>query len=192
MSKIKSKVAFTLIELLVVITVINILGSIILVSANTARQKARLVRRVTDIRTIQKALELYNLRNDSYPDTGMQKFSECAGGFTTQPKNQWIPNLVSEGYLRFLPTDPFMASNQPASCYAYQSNGTNYKLMLYQILDIGGVLNQTEYLSQPQLIDPRRDGGSDLCSIDYNQVSPSIFAWAIYTRGTTQPPCNIW
>ena len=90
MSKIKSKVAFTLIELLVVITIINILGSIILASANSARQKARLVRRATDLRTIQKSLELYNLRNDSYPDTGGSWKSAC-GGIWGSPTDPWIP-----------------------------------------------------------------------------------------------------
>ena len=174
MNRIKSKVAFTLIELLVVITVINILSSIILVSASSARQKARLVRRATDIRTIQKALELYNLRNNVYPDTGGSWQSAC-GGIWGSPIDPWIPNLVPE-FIRVLPTDPLMDPVTGNSCYAYRSDSTNYKLISYNVTEF----SQTDYLSQSQLIDPRRDGGSDNCSVD---SSSGIFAWAIYTRG---------
>lgn len=63
----KSK-GFTLIELLVVIAIIGILATIVLVSLNTARIKARDTRRVSDIRQIQLAMELYSDSNQAnYP-----------------------------------------------------------------------------------------------------------------------------
>lgn len=60
---------FTLIELLVVIAIIGILSSVVMVSLTGPRQKARDAKRISDIKQIQLALELYNEANGEYPDT---------------------------------------------------------------------------------------------------------------------------
>lgn len=60
------KRGFTLIELLVVIAIIGILSSIVLASLNTARQKGRDARRVSDIKQLQLANELYYDTNAQY------------------------------------------------------------------------------------------------------------------------------
>ncbi|MFZ4648227.1 MAG: type II secretion system protein [Patescibacteria group bacterium] len=61
----KSKVGFTLIELLVVIAIIGLLATLSVVALNTARIKARDARRVSDIKQIQTALELFADANTS-------------------------------------------------------------------------------------------------------------------------------
>jgi len=58
---------FTLIELLVVIAIIGILATIVMVSLNTARSKARDARRVSDVRQMQLALQMSYDANGSYP-----------------------------------------------------------------------------------------------------------------------------
>lgn len=89
---------FTLIELLVVIAIIGILASIVLVSLNDARSRARDVKRVGDIRQIQLALEGYYDANSAYPggdgsDASCQALSAISGDLTPT-------------YLAALPVDP--------------------------------------------------------------------------------------
>jgi len=58
---------FTLVELLVVIAIIGLLSTLAVVSLGSARSKARDARRISDIRQIQTALELYFASNGAYP-----------------------------------------------------------------------------------------------------------------------------
>jgi len=62
------KKGFTLIELLVVVAIMGMLAALAVVSLNNARARARDARRISDIKQIQTALELYFLDNNAYPD----------------------------------------------------------------------------------------------------------------------------
>jgi len=86
--KTHSQRGFTLIELLVVIAIIGILSSIVLASLNSARQKGRDARRISDIQQLQLALELYYDANSQYP-TALD-----------------IAHIVTPGYISVVPTDP--------------------------------------------------------------------------------------
>ncbi|HXK37918.1 MAG TPA: type II secretion system protein [Candidatus Paceibacterota bacterium] len=57
--KVSSRKGFTLIELLVVIAIIALLSSVVLAALSSARAKARDARRISDIRQIQRAVDLY-------------------------------------------------------------------------------------------------------------------------------------
>ena len=94
----KSK-GFTLIELLVVIAIIGILASIVLVSLNSARSKARDVKRVGDMRGLQLALEGYYDTNQAYPG-GDGSGASCAS------LTDLTADLVTGGFLSALPVDP--------------------------------------------------------------------------------------
>lgn len=82
----KKNKGFTLIELLVVIAIIGILSSVVLASLNSARQKSRDAKRISDIKQIQVALELYFDSNGRYP--------------------QNIGEVVTAGFLPATPADP--------------------------------------------------------------------------------------
>ena len=58
---------FTLIELLVVIAIIGLLSSIVLASLNTARVKGADAARISDVKSLETAMELYYNTNGGYP-----------------------------------------------------------------------------------------------------------------------------
>ena len=113
MKKMKKTQGFTLIELLVVIAIIGILSSVVLASLNTARTKARDAKRVSDVRQIQLALEMYYDDNSNYP-TALS-----------------VANLVTPGYIPSVPNDPstgtaylYAALGSGAVCSSYHLGAT--------------------------------------------------------------------
>ena len=63
----KNKKGFTLIELLVVIAIIGLLSTLSVLALNGARARARDAKRISDIKQIQTALEMYYNENNAYP-----------------------------------------------------------------------------------------------------------------------------
>ena len=85
----KNKKGFTLIELLVVIAIIGLLATLSVIALNTARVKARDARRVSDIKQIQTALEMYFDQYNSYPapvNTNKVPTSTYISSVPTNPK----------------------------------------------------------------------------------------------------------
>ena len=64
MKKIKG---FTLLELLVVIAIIGLLSTLAVVALGNARMKARDAKRISDLKQVSAALELYYDDNGHYP-----------------------------------------------------------------------------------------------------------------------------
>lgn len=63
----KQQKGFTLVELLVVISIIGLLSTLAVVALNQARVRARDSKRLSDIKQIQTALELYYADQGVYP-----------------------------------------------------------------------------------------------------------------------------
>lgn len=114
------KKGFTLIELLVVIAIIGILASIVLVSLNNARSKARDVKRVGDIRQLQLALEGFYDDNQAYPG-GDGAAATCSTAAVE------LTGLVPT-YIAALPVDPGGGSLAYAYDAAAVANGQDYVL----------------------------------------------------------------
>ncbi|PIZ93362.1 MAG: hypothetical protein CO029_01735 [Candidatus Magasanikbacteria bacterium CG_4_9_14_0_2_um_filter_41_10] len=64
-----NKQGFTLIELLVVIAIIGLLSTLAVVALGSARSKANDAKRLSDIKQVQTALELFYTDNNAYPTT---------------------------------------------------------------------------------------------------------------------------
>jgi type II secretion system protein G len=124
-----NKSGFTLIELLVVIAIISLLSSVVSASLSSARGKARDAVRLSDIRQISSALELYYSDNGSYPNiTGMPALSVDLSG---DPGSQGWGDGTSafaqalSPYLKKMPLDP---RNNDVTCYAA---GAHFYTYLY-------------------------------------------------------------
>lgn len=113
------KRGFTLIELLVVIAIIGILSSVVLASLNTARGKANDAKRLSDMHTIQTALELYYNNHNSYPTSN---FSGCGGWESTGSdagSNNFVSALVVDGNMPAGVKDPNSGLENTCGNYAY-------------------------------------------------------------------------
>ena len=115
-SKNKFENGFTLIELLVVIAIIGMLSSIVLVSLNSARDKSVMARRISDLKQIEIALQLYFDDHGEFPASS----DTCDGGVGGTDWSQAFKTAL-EPYLSPIPHDP---KNDRASCVT--GNWNNY------------------------------------------------------------------
>ena len=63
----RKKSGFTLIELLVVIAIIGILSTVVISSLNSTRGRGKDTNRLSDVKQIEKALDLYYMDYGYYP-----------------------------------------------------------------------------------------------------------------------------
>ncbi|MBU1255308.1 prepilin-type N-terminal cleavage/methylation domain-containing protein [Patescibacteria group bacterium] len=112
--KFQKSEGFTLIELLVVVTIIGLLSTMVLVSLNTARMKARDVRRLADLRQVALGLEMY------YDDNASTGYPGTSGS------NNWaaVDSSLEPNYMSSVPTDPGNGSYE----YWVDTNNQSYVL----------------------------------------------------------------
>ena len=121
----KNQKGFTLIELLVVIVIIGLLASIVMISMNNVRKKARDAKRKSDITQIQKALALYYDNHGGYPseDWCDSSTGSCAGGCPCggtdwdYAANRIAGSLKADGLIEMMPIDPI---NNTTYYYIYE------------------------------------------------------------------------
>jgi len=157
--------AFTLIELLVVIAIIGILAAITLVALSDARARARDSRRLSDIRQLQTALEMYYLDQNGYPpvdDNGpiggqcldKNGFEDsCAAGATT--------------YMAITPTNPKPQGDGdcPEQDYIYSSFGGTVYRIFYCLGEKAGDVQKGSHCAGPEGIDVSQPGQNEtVCS----------------------------
>ncbi len=139
---------FTLIELMVTIGIIAILSAVLFASYNSAREQARDKLRMSDLKEMQVALELYKAQHGRYPAAG------CGASLYSGPGD--VPTVNSSNFTKceqyivghaagisftpdfidVLPRDP-KSENEVGKGFYYRTNaaGTMYKIMVFQSVE---------------------------------------------------------
>ncbi len=119
----ENKKAFTLIELLVVIAIIGLLSTLSIIALNSARAKARDAKRISDVKQMQVALEMYYNDMTDYPA------SITAGGAIAS-----TGTVGSTTFLRVVPVPPMPYDG--SNCNT--QTPTNYDKTIYKYTKTGG------------------------------------------------------
>lgn len=128
-----------MIELLVVIAIIGLLSGVVVASLSTARAKARDSERITELKQLETALEMYFDDFGGYPLTGGVWFdSDPLTVNGNHNGGNWIPGPAPT-YIPVLPRDPRGGaghSNPPCgawgSSYLYRSTDVlSYTLLAH-------------------------------------------------------------
>jgi uncharacterized protein (TIGR02145 family)/prepilin-type N-terminal cleavage/methylation domain-containing protein len=129
--------AFTLIELLVVIAIIGILTALAVVSLQNSRRSARNAKRLSDVKQIQIALELYYQDNSIYPPT-------------------LIPGeTLSSNSVTYMETIPYPPATLDGDCstssyiYSTSNNNTYYNINFCLSNNVGS-LPSGEVIASPR------------------------------------------
>ena len=149
------KHAFTLIELLVVIAIIALLSTLSVIALNSARVKARDARRISDIRTIRTALDMYYNTEARYP----------AAIYANLP----ITSTAGEVYLTKVPTNPspFTDNGCPDTDYVYTpaADFSSYTLTFCLGNNAGGLANGSWVADASGYTATSTPGGGFVCGV---------------------------
>jgi len=137
-----SKNGFTLIELLVVIAIIGVLSSIVFSGIGNGRSKSRDAQRITEIRSIMNALELYRSTNGSYLPSGncgsnMPNTAWC-NSVQSLSNGHWVRNGATNlsGFIDTEPIDPKQGSTPEyfgATYFYYSPAGGAWYMIVYKL-----------------------------------------------------------
>ncbi|MDB5186874.1 MAG: hypothetical protein JWM07_346 [Candidatus Saccharibacteria bacterium] len=170
---------FTIVELLIVIVVIGILAAITITAYNGVQTKARDSARISKIKSIAKAIELYNTDNGRYPAIQDGNGRETTCGSQTEnwghcDRNQTLAALLAP-YMTIDPTS-LSDATQGNYYYYYTSQSTDnyqtYGMMVY----MEGNSGQTDggYYSNAYEVGPK----PAYCMSKYTGTNAS---WTSYT-----------
>lgn len=116
-----NKKGFTLIELLVVIAIIGLLSTLAVVALGSARVKARDSKRLSDLKQVQTALELYYTDQNAYPAGSAVTLG--SGNYACLNSTGWAATGCASPYMGAVPADPSTGSS-----YVYTSASSSYSV----------------------------------------------------------------
>ena len=160
---------FTLIELLVVIAIIGVLASIVIAALSSSRVSARDAERVSDIRQIRYALELYRSDFNAYPSCLI------AGGSCTTV-------LQNAKYMSAVPKDPLTGLS-----YSYAGLGSGAICSSYHL---GSSLEDKHNKALQTGIDSSPQGTCTGSAADFSGLSFVAGGQLCNTTAGTAQPTN--
>ncbi len=175
---------FTLIELTVVVAIIGMLSAVLYANFDDARKQARDKARMTSLKELQLAIELYKAQNGSYPtagcSAGTDKFAgpgsenrtdlvSCTGTAQYISQLGFIPDFISA-----LPIDPKSETVSNQGIY-YRSDGTSYKLMFLDTVETATVTSYGDEFARC----PAVTGSGEGCP----SSTPPAATYAVYSVG---------
>jgi len=147
----KSTRGFTFVELMGSIAIIGVLSAVVLSGVDRVRKNARVAQRVSDLKRVQAALDLYYAQNKAYPTTGDVWRGVCASysaGGTYTANNGRIP------------VDPQSNPSVDTNCYLYRSggnpDGTDYAFLVHQVTELSNGSSGASYAKYPEFYDSIR------------------------------------
>ena len=137
---------FTLIELLVVIAIIGLLASVVLLSLNSARAKSRDAKRLSDVRQLVSAMEMYFNDKSAYP-TNTASVTNPVDLTSQGPSAALAPKYIGQ-----IPAVPSPADGPCAgkNVYNYQApaDGSSYTLT-FCLGDVTGGYQSNTHTASP-------------------------------------------
>ncbi len=112
---------FTLLEVMVVIVILGILGSLVVPNLMGNKSKADRQKVLSDLSTLESALDMYRLDNVNYP-TAEQGLEALVRAPEAAPQPRQYPE---GGYIRRLPKDPW------GEAYQYRLPGKHGRVDMY-------------------------------------------------------------
>ncbi len=190
---------FTLVELLVVISIISLLASAFLVKVNTARAKARDVRKQEEIHGVRNALELFFTSTGKMPKNYNCSGSSCfvakedlanpdnpttAGGIAY---NKSMQELVTAGVIEEIPHSPGVT---PYYYYNYGSgNGVIFATTL-EVIDPPETSTRCDFTSDDTTISGGYIGGPGTINTQFMPINNGNNC--VYdTVGEPTGPCTL-
>jgi type II secretion system protein G len=141
-----TKRGFTIVELLIVIVVIAILAAIVIVAYNSVQARANFSKEQQDLKSITKALGLYQVDNGSYPiSVGQPGCTYDWCGWDQVTGNSFI-NGLSPQYISQLPQMPTANAANDTYLYRSDASGANYQLLRYKASGLPAVEMQNNPL----------------------------------------------
>ncbi len=124
---------FTLIELLIVIAIVGILTALITTNLQGARERARDLKRKTDLQAISQSLRLYYNDARAFPEgdsTNSYQIKGC-GTVGTPLDCSWGGSFATDTstYMSSLPLDPSSTDDSPLNYQYYSPDGDSYLIV---------------------------------------------------------------
>ncbi len=163
-AKLKTSKGFTIVELLITIIIIGILATLVTVNYNNAQTKTKATDEMSDLKTLNRAIQAYFAENSVYPTTGGAWW-----GWGQVQDEYFIPGLAP----KYIPKTPQQKDTSSGSetTYLYRSDGTNYKLISHRPGGVQAVCTTAIGIT-PAMADPARA----------NNPVPNCWAFGIWSE----------